>query len=195
MNAVTPLTAAFDKYSAAAGYENVVVTALPVNGATVSKLFIGTTEIAKGAGGANWAVSNNTVTLKVAYLETLTVGNVTFTLTFSTGNSVEFAVTVSDSTPVNSINPATAVFDKNTSGETYADVETTMASTGTVTLSSVKNGENTVAAENYDVADGVLTVKKEYLGTLDVGAVTLTLVFSAGNNATLTVTVSDTTGG
>lgn len=173
-----------------------MVTALPVNGATVSKLFIGTTEIAKGAGGANWAVSDNTVTLKKAYLATLDAGNTAFTLTFSAGNSATFTVTVSDSTPVNSIAPSTADFDKNTSGEAYADVEATVSSTGTVTLSSVKNGESALTADtNYSIAGNVLTVKKEYLGTLDVGAVTLTLVFSAGNNATLTVTVSDTTGG
>ncbi len=76
-----------------------MVTALPVNEATVNKLYVGSTEIAKGTGGANWAVSGNTVTLKVAYLETLAVGKTTFKLTFSTGNSAEFAVTVSDSTP------------------------------------------------------------------------------------------------
>lgn len=93
------MTATFDKYSEAARYENVAVTALPVNGATVSKLFIGTMEIAKGTGGANWAVSDNTVTLKKAYLATLAAGDTVFTLTFSAGNSATFTVTVSDSTP------------------------------------------------------------------------------------------------
>ena len=75
-----------------------MVTALPVGTATVSKLYISDTEVAKN-NGENWAVSGGTVTLKKAYIATLEAGDTVFSLTFSAGNNANFTVTVTDTTP------------------------------------------------------------------------------------------------
>lgn len=65
--------------------------------------------------------------------------------------------------------------------------------TGNDTLDSIKIGAATVNATNYTVASGVITLKKEYLATLGVGAKVFTLLFGT-NNLVVTVTISDTTG-
>jgi hypothetical protein len=62
------------------------------------------------------------------------------------------------------------------------------------TLVAIKNGENTLTADtDYTVSGDTVTIKKEYLATQAVGSVELTFDFSAGEDPTLTVTVSDTT--
>ena len=66
-------------------------------GKTITKLYIGDTEIAKSS-GANWSVSGgNTVVLKKAYLATLDVGEIVFTAKMTDGLTVTFTVTVTDS--------------------------------------------------------------------------------------------------
>lgn len=68
-------------------------------GKTITKLFIGTTEVSKNS-GSNWSVSGGkTIVLKKAYLATLSTGEVTFTANMTDGLTVTFKVTVSDSTP------------------------------------------------------------------------------------------------
>ena len=60
---------------------------------------IGETEIAKN-NGANWTVSAaGVITLKTAYLDTLSEGDTVFTVVFSQGASASFTVAVSDTTP------------------------------------------------------------------------------------------------
>lgn len=66
-------------------------------GQTITKLYIGETEIAK-SGGANWSVSGgDTIVLKKAYLATLDAGGITFTAKMSDGLTVTFTVRVLDS--------------------------------------------------------------------------------------------------
>ena len=64
----------------------------------MSKLFLGDTEVTKGSGGANWSVSDGTITIKKAYLATLDMGVKTFTVKFTKDNDVDVKITISDTT-------------------------------------------------------------------------------------------------
>lgn len=87
------------------------------------------------------------------------------------------------------LSPTTATFDKYTSSSNYKDVTTTL--TGGE-LEDVKVGGTSLGSSNYSFSSGTLTIKKEYLSTLATGSVEVTVVTDDGN-ATLTITVADTT--
>lgn len=77
-----------------------MVTAVPaVQTNTVSKIYIGKTEVGKGSGGANWSLSSGVITLKKAYLAALDVGETVFTITFTNDSDALFTLTVADTTP------------------------------------------------------------------------------------------------
>lgn len=88
-------------------------------------------------------------------------------------------------------NPVIGIFDKKK--EVQADVATKITWGSATRVTAVKNGEATLTAENYIVAENTLTIKKEYLATQAVGEVALSIEFDRGNAAILTITVSDTT--
>lgn len=84
--------------------------------------------------------------------------------------------------------PTTATFDKKTSLQ--ADVAVTIAN---FPVLAVKNSTSTLTATtDYAIAEGVVTIKKEYLATMTDGAVTLTFVTKDGTNPTCVITVSTT---
>ena len=86
--------------------------------------------------------------------------------------------------------PANDTFDKNPAGENYEDKATTVKAHTTLV---VKNGANTLTLNtDYTLADNVVTLKKEYLATLSVGDVALSVILDDVPN-TYTVTVEDTT--
>lgn len=67
-------------------------------GATVSKLFIGKTEVVKDS-GSNWSLSaEGVITIKKAYLATLDEGNTAFTVVFTKDNNCTVTVTIEDTT-------------------------------------------------------------------------------------------------
>lgn len=91
-------------------------------GVTITNLYVGETEIAK-SGGANWSVSGGkTVVLKKAYLATLDVGDTVFTAKASDGLTVNFTVTVSDSTTGNRVTPDSMIIDINPEGANHKNV-------------------------------------------------------------------------
>ena len=64
-----PATATFDLNTEGANYKDVVITATSVTGGTVSKLYLGETEVPKNG---NWSLSNGkTITIKREYLAPL----------------------------------------------------------------------------------------------------------------------------
>lgn len=88
------------------------------------------------------------------------------------------------------ITPAAATFDKNTSGTAYDDVET-VATNDTAT--DVQRGGVSIGAASFTIASGTVTIMKEYLATLALGAQPLSIVMQSGIEKTLTVTITDTT--
>ena len=130
-------------------------------------------------------LSVQVITLKQAYLNTLPVGDTELTLTLN-GSDFTFTVTVTETALI----PANDTFDKNPAGENYEDKATTVKAHTTLV---VKNGEDTLTLNtDYTLADNVVTLKKEYLATLSVGDVALSVILDDVPN-TYTVTVEDTT--
>jgi hypothetical protein len=86
------------------------------------------------------------------------------------------------------ISPTTASFDKSNP----ADVTVTVTYNGN-TLSKIKNGSNDLSnSTDYTISGNDVTIKKEYLINQTVGSTTLTFEFSAGNSASLVISISDT---
>lgn len=90
------------------------------------------------------------------------------------------------------VTPTSGTFDKNV--DKQADMPVTMTLNGN-TLTSIINGSYTlVESKDYTVADGVVTLSKSYLATLEKGtSYDLVFNFSAGKAATFKLNVLDTT--
>lgn len=98
-----------------------------------------------------------------------------------------------DPDPVKSsvITPTSSSFDKKTANQ--ANLPITLTLNGN-TFQSIKNGTATlVSGTDYTVSGNTVTILKSYLSKQVVGNTTLTFNFSAGNSATLTINVIDST--
>lgn len=88
---------------------------------------------------------------------------------------------------INTVNPTIANFDKDSAAD--VEFEVTLGDVGTIT--SVKNGTYTLQGNaDFTYSDGTLTIKKEYLTTLDNGTAELTIVPSVGNTMPVTINIS-----
>ena len=158
---------------------------------TIGDVYNGDTKLTKDT---NYTVTAATgkVTLKATYLDDLEEGDYTITIKTDQGDMTA-VVTVTDTTALET-DPATATFDKNTSGAGYDDVAIEVKhNTSGVTLTSVHNGEVTLTPTTHYTADGLaVTILKTYLATLDEGDATITFKTNKGD-VTATVTVVDTT--
>lgn len=94
---MTPATATFDLNTAGANYKDLAITATSGTGGTVSKLYLGETEVSKNS-GTNWSLSNGVITIEKEYLSTLTAGEKVFTVTFTKDNSCTLTITIEDTT-------------------------------------------------------------------------------------------------
>ena len=168
------------------GYADVVLTvAANMGSVTIGDVYNGDTELTKDT---NYTVANGKVTLKTAYLATLTEDDYTITIETNQGD-LTAVITVTDTTTLTA-DPATAVFDKNPSGDDYDDVVIEVEhNTAGVTLSSVHNGDVTLTQEtHYTTADLVVTILKAYLETLEDGAATITFKTNKGDvDAVITI--------
>jgi len=89
------------------------------------------------------------------------------------------------------IQPDEASFDKNILKQ--REIFVTMELNGN-TLKDITNGTTSLSeGTDYIVNGNIVTITKEYLANLPIGTTTLIFTFSAGNDATLSVTVSDST--
>lgn len=111
-----------------------------------------------------------------------------------TGNLILHGMGGNTSPPVENsmINPASGTFDKYSISTDYIDVTVTLTPNGN-TLTDILLDETTIGVYNYsyDEITQEVTIKKEYLATLETGLHLFTFAMSAGTNPTLTVTISD----
>lgn len=178
---ITPVNATFDKY--APNQDNIEVT-MNLNGNTFNGVKNGTTTLTLDL---DYTVSGNKVTILKNYLNGLNVGTQTLTFDLSAGSDPKLTLTIKDTTPSASITPITSTFDKVSGG----DINVTITNNGH-TLQSIKNGSNTlISGTDYTVTNNIVTIKKAYLSNLSIGNVILDFVFSGGNNATLAVSIKD----
>jgi len=156
---------------------------------TVSEVYNGDTKLTKNT---HYTVDGGKVTLLKTYLDDLTEDDYTITIETNQGD-VTAVITVTDTTTLTA-DPATAVFDKNTSGEGYVDVVIEVKhNTSGVTLTSVHNGDVTLTPTTHYTAAGlVVTILKTYLETLDDGAATITFKTNKGD-VDAVITIEDTT--
>jgi hypothetical protein len=168
-----------------------VVLTVTADGGTVTigDIYNGETKLTKNT---HYTVNGGAVTLKATYLDDLEEDDYTITIQTTQG-TVIVIVTVADTTTLTA-DPATATFDKNTSGEGYDDVVIEVKhNTSGVTLTSVHNGEVTLTPITHYTADGlVVTLLKTYLATLDEGEATITFKTNKGDVLAI-VNVVDTT--
>ena len=94
---MAPATATFDLNTSGENYKDLAITATSGTGGTVSKLYLGGTEVSKNS-GTNWSLSNGVITIEKEYLSTLTAGEKAFTVTFTKDNSCTLAITIEDTT-------------------------------------------------------------------------------------------------
>ena len=94
---MAPATAAFDLNTSGENYKDLAITATSGTGGTVSKLYLGGTEVPKSS-GTNWSLSNGVITVEKEYLSTLTAGEKVFTVTFTKDNSCTLTITIEDTT-------------------------------------------------------------------------------------------------
>ena len=94
---MVPATATFDLNTSGENYKDLAITATSGTGGTVSKLYLGGTEVSKNS-GTNWSLSNGVITVEKEYLSTLTAGEKAFTVTFTKDNSCTLTITIEDTT-------------------------------------------------------------------------------------------------
>lgn len=94
---MTPATATFDLNTSGENYKDLAITATSGTGGTVSKLYLGGTEVSKNS-GTNWSLSNGVITIEKEYLSTLTAGEKAFTVTFTKDNSCTLTITIENTT-------------------------------------------------------------------------------------------------
>lgn len=167
-----------------------VLTVAASNGTvTIGDIYNGETKLTKDT---NYTVSGGAVTLLKTYLDDLTAGDVTITIETSQGD-VNAVITIVDTTTLTA-DPATATFDKNTSGAGYVDVEIEVKHNTTgVTLTSVNNGETALTPTTHYTADGLaVTILKTYLATLEEGDATITFKTNKGD-VDAVIAITDTT--
>jgi len=138
--------------------------------------------------GTDFTISGNIVSLKTAYLNTLSVGTYTLTFMFSGGVNPILILIVSGEA---SIDPTAVNYDKNSGG----DVAVTVLLAG-YTPQSIKNGSYSLLyGTDFTISGNIVSLKEAYLMTLDAGAHTLTFELSSGVRLTLSVTVTGTAAG
>lgn len=180
---ITPTTASFDKYTS--NQADVLVTTT-LNGNVFHGIKNGTTAL---VAGTDYTVSGNVVTILKSYLANQSAGTTKLTFDFSQGVDPVLTITVTDTTPSASISPTTAEFDKVLSNQ--SDIEIALALNGH-SLLGIKNGTSTLIPDvDYTVAGNNVTILKSYLENQAVGKVNLVFDFNAGNDATLTITIKD----
>lgn len=167
----------------------VLTVAVNIGTVTIGDIYIGESKLTKAT---HYTESDGEITIKKETLDDLEKGDHVIKVETDQG-VVTAVITVEDTTALEA-DPATATFDKNTSGAGYVDVaiEVKHNTTG-VTLTSVNNGETALTPTTHYTADGlVITILKTYLATLDEGAVTITFKTNKGD-VDAVITIEDTT--
>jgi hypothetical protein len=167
----------------------VLTVAVNIGTVTIGDIYIGTSKLTKGT---DYTESDGEITIKKEKVDDLEVGDHVIKVETDQGD-VTAVLTVEDTTALE-IEPETATFDKNTSGEGYVDLEFEIKHNTTgVTLASVYNGDTPLTlTTHYTTDDLVITILKTYLETLDDGAATITFKTNKGD-VDAVITIEDTT--
>ncbi len=170
---------AFDLNSAAAAHSNIVVSCEELQGVT----FLGITGLEENA---DYLVSATDVIIKESFLATLSVGIHDITLNFSASTQKTVSVDVVDTTPVCSVSPVSAVFNRTETSPQHTDLVFTLSMAYTEF-----SGIQGLSAEDYTKDANEVTVSKEALSRLLPGENTLVFNFTSGGSRSVAIMVSD----
>lgn len=142
----------------------------------------------------DYTLTGNTLTILKAYLEGLNLADLDqelLTLNFQQGDAVTFTINVTESGVVNAvIDPVAADFDLYAP----ADLTTTVTLNDASEITGItENGTALQAAEfDFESTTGLLTILAAYFDEAVAAEVyTFTISFDAGDDATFTVTIID----
>ena len=107
-------------------------------------------------------------------------------------------VTVTVKKRINAVTPESATFDKYAESDGYVDVVVTaVPAVETNAVNKIYIGKTEVGkgsgGANWSLSSGMITLKKAYLATLDVGDTVFTITFTDDSDALFALTVTDTT--
>lgn len=184
-SSLTPASIQFDKYTPNQSDKAISIN---FNGNTLNALRIGTNVL---TATQDYSLNGNTLLLKKEFLAQLSVGEHSILFDFNQGQDPVVKVNIVDSTPGAAISPASATFDKAANLQQNISVALTLNGHQ---LTSITNGSYTLqSAQDYTASSTAVVLNKSYLSTLPLGQHAITLHFSGGNNAVLTVNVVDST--
>jgi len=180
---ISPTTASFDKKTSS--QVDVPVT-LTLNGNALNTIKNGTATLIQGT---DYTVSGSNVTILKGYLANQNIGTTRITFDVNAGVDPVLTITIMDTTPSATISPSTAEFDKVI--ENQEDIAVTLTLNGN-SLVAIKNGTYSLdEGTDYTQVGNTITLLSTYLSGLSIGKVSLNFIFSSGNDATLTITVID----
>lgn len=181
---ISPTNATFDKR--ASEQEDIEVT-MTLDSTELSSIKRGTEVL---TGDTDYTVSDDKVTIMKDYLAALATGQYEFTFEFTNdAEACTLTIKVIDTTPVNTISPTSATFDKRTIKQ--ENISVTISGSE---LNNIKNGTDILSkGTDYTVTGKGITIKKQYLNSLSIGTTLLTFDFLEGNDCILTVNIKDTT--
>lgn len=111
----------------------------------------------------------------------------------STGYDTFYDAVYTFNAPNNEVSPTSETFDLNTGSADYENKVFTVTSSGENSIKDVLVDGVAVGGTNYTIAGLGLTITKEYLETLAVGAHTLRIELAVGVAVTVALDVVDTT--
>lgn len=210
-NTISPSSVIFDANTSSENYGDKVLTVTPaVATEKISKLFLiydgEEDEIPKIIDGHTlWTLDNETelvITLKTDLFAS--VGEFAFVVYLTDDSTVTFTANSVDTTPQNTVSPASATFDLNPNGTNYGDkvFTVTPAAAGETITKVLDDGGDELPSEyggsplwTLDETELVLTLSAALVGGLgEAGETTeLTIVLSDDSTVGVTITFEDTT--
>lgn len=130
---------------------------------------------------------NDILIISPLFLQSLPAGSAALIINFSAGDSCILKIEIFESPVYDSeITPAQVSFDK---GIYRADIYITLILNGNELSAIVKDDYELKEGADYTVYNGRIIFKKEYLGSLPLGAAKIVFKFSAGADCALAVNI------
>lgn len=189
-SAVSPSQLTFDKYESSANYANQTVTVTLPSGVQLSSVKLGSTVLERGS-DYTYNAASGTVVLMRDTLAKKSKGTYTITFVPSKGSSVSCSLTVTDSSPVNTVTPFELDFDSNTSSGGYQDLSVKLSTVEGAALQKIRcNGKDLEEDWQYKVNGSTVTISKSAVASFASSGATyadFTFVMSGGQSPVLRV--------
>lgn len=157
------------------------------NSNTLNAIKLGNTVLKENQ---DYTLNGAKLMISSTFLSTLSTGEYSIILDFDKGKDLIFKITIKDTTPIASITPSTALFDKST--DKQEDIEIYLTLNGHQFLNILDKNTTLVLGTDYTISNNTITLLSSYLCTLAIGDTSLTFQFSGGNDSVLTVNVINT---